>query len=369
MTDWSFIVAPSDVKMRAEVNQAMTCIHSLLLVNIQDTFSGLGEWVYATARQLTDEEKRLNQLFGHYVNCITYISPDVSFPQWVDSVARDAATDVAQATIDWLKDYDGFTSFDALLETRETFVSFIDAVFEAKYSADDEKENAFDAAYWAWHYDLLQSPEQLKQELVSHLRNMWDRHLEAEWRRNERLLRELVATASELDFGSMNAFEATEAITGRNLRGKSKFEDSLEKAHTIYFVPTPHLGPYMGWLGDEDVALTILYGAHAPRDTKLAPSPVLNRSELLVRLNALADDTRLQIIELLVSQGEMCAQDFINELNLSQSSASRHLRQLTASGFLTERRKDIAKCYTLNYERVEDTITAIRTFLKAADSD
>lgn len=369
MTDWDFIVAPSDVTIRLEVNQAMMCIHSLLLVNIEDKFSGLGEWVYTTARQLTDEQKRLNQLFGHYANNITYISPDMSFPRWIDTVDAEPAADVAQATINWLRDQDGFTSFDDILKSREVFVSFIDAVFEAKHNNDDEKENAFDTAYWAWHYDMLQTPEQLKRDLVNHLRRMWGTYLESEWRRNERLMRELVTTASEIDFASMNAFEATEAITGRNLRGKSKFEDSLEKAHTIYFVPTPHLGPYMGWLGDEEVALTILYGAHAPRDTKLAPSPVLNRSELLVRLNALADDTRLQIIELLVTQGEMCAQDFINELNLSQSSASRHLRQLTASGFLTERRKDIAKCYTLNYERVEDTIKAIRTFLKAADTE
>ena len=61
-------------------------------------------------------------------------------------------------------------------------------------------------------------------------------------------------------------------------------------------------------------------------------STALSRSELLVRLNALADETRLKIIELLTQNEEMCAQDFITMLDLSQSSASRHLRQLTHGG-------------------------------------
>ena len=84
---------------------------------------------------------------------------------------------------------------------------------------------------------------------------------------------------------------------------------------------------------------------------------------MLVRLNALADDTRLSILEMLVAEEELCAQDFINRLDLSQSSASRHLRQLTASGFLNERRRDVAKCYSLNSERIEDTMKALKRLL------
>jgi DNA-binding transcriptional ArsR family regulator len=49
---------------------------------------------------------------------------------------------------------------------------------------------------------------------------------------------------------------------------------------------------------------------------------------------------------------------------LSQSSASRHLRQLTASGFLSERRRDVAKCYSLNKERIDDTMHALKDFLR-----
>jgi DNA-binding transcriptional ArsR family regulator len=65
------------------------------------------------------------------------------------------------------------------------------------------------------------------------------------------------------------------------------------------------------------------------------------------------------MVELLAQREEICAQDFMSLLELSQSSASRHLRQLTASGFLTERRRDVAKCYSLNRERLTDTLKAL----------
>jgi ArsR family transcriptional regulator len=68
-------------------------------------------------------------------------------------------------------------------------------------------------------------------------------------------------------------------------------------------------------------------------------------------MNALADDTRLRILEILTKHDELCAQDIIEELGLSQSSVSRHLSQLSATGFLVERRRDVNKCYSLNVDR------------------
>ncbi|MEO0598195.1 MAG: metalloregulator ArsR/SmtB family transcription factor [Chloroflexota bacterium] len=147
------------------------------------------------------------------------------------------------------------------------------------------------------------------------------------------------------------------------MRGKGFFEDRMEKADRLIFMPTAHLGPYISWGKMEEKTLFFFFGVRPPKN---APnrSVDLNRSELLVRLNALADETRLKILELLTEHDEMCAQDFINNLNLSQSSASRHLRQLTASGYLSERRKDVAKCYSLNPDRIDDTIRGLQQFLK-----
>jgi len=94
-----------------------------------------------------------------------------------------------------------------------------------------------------------------------------------------------------------------------------------------------------------------------------AASSALSRSELLVRINGLADDTRLRILQLLVQEGELCAQDIITRLGVSQSSMSRHLSQLRATGYLTERRREVSKCYSLNTERIDDTLRALSHFL------
>ncbi|MBA2284108.1 MAG: metalloregulator ArsR/SmtB family transcription factor [Ktedonobacteraceae bacterium] len=64
----------------------------------------------------------------------------------------------------------------------------------------------------------------------------------------------------------------------------------------------------------------------------------MGRGELRARLAALADETRLRIVDLLVQQDEMHAQDIIAALDLSQSSVSRHLKQLVSMKYLYERR-------------------------------
>ena len=50
-------------------------------------------------------------------------------------------------------------------------------------------------------------------------------------------------------------------------------------------------------------------------------------------------------------------------LDVSQSAASRHLRQLSATGYLTERRRAGEKCYSLNRGRVSNTFHALDQFL------
>ena len=49
---------------------------------------------------------------------------------------------------------------------------------------------------------------------------------------------------------------------------------------------------------------------------------------------------------------------------MSQSSASRHLRQLVATGYLTERRREGAKAYSLNPDRLEETLSYLMRFLR-----
>ncbi len=94
--------------------------------------------------------------------------------------------------------------------------------------------------------------------------------------------------------------------------------------------------------------------------------PDLDRAEILVRLSALADDSRLQILKLISQKGEMRSQDIMRGLDMSQSATSRHLSQLNATGYLVARRCEGAKCYSMNFEKIDDTLNAVSTFLSAS---
>jgi DNA-binding transcriptional ArsR family regulator len=109
-------------------------------------------------------------------------------------------------------------------------------------------------------------------------------------------------------------------------------------------------------------AIRIVFGARLPEGADLH-APDLSRAEILVRLSALADDNRLSILKLVADEGELRSQDIINRLDLSQSAASRHLTQLSATGYLIERRCNGAKCYNINTDRLENTLRAVSTFL------
>ena len=62
---------------------------------------------------------------------------------------------------------------------------------------------------------------------------------------------------------------------------------------------------------------------------------------------ALADETRLTIVALLLRHGELCVCDVMEALQISQSKASRHLRYLKHAGLLTDRREGIWVYYMI----------------------
>lgn len=53
---------------------------------------------------------------------------------------------------------------------------------------------------------------------------------------------------------------------------------------------------------------------------------------------ALADETRLRIVALLLAEQELCVCDIIDSLKLPQSTVSRHLAYLRKSGLVKDRR-------------------------------
>ncbi len=149
-------------------------------------------------------------------------------------------------------------------------------------------------------------------------------------------------------------------MTGKEI-SETKWEDQLLNARDLIFIPNAHIGPYIRTAKVQD-SLYIYFGAHLPEGSDIRV-PELDRAEIVSRISALADDTRLQILQLIAERGEMRSQEIMEVINLSQPSVSRYLSQLTAAGFLQERRANGAKAYILNEDRIEKTLKAVSAFL------
>jgi len=79
---------------------------------------------------------------------------------------------------------------------------------------------------------------------------------------------------------------------------------------------------------------------------------------------AISDETRLKIIEML-SCGEMCACDILEEFNITQPTLSYHMKILSDSGLVNAVRDRSWIRYTLNKENADNAMS----FLKDIISD
>lgn len=373
MADRDLILAPAAVAVSFQLDPALCALDALLLLFSDARLSGVSAWVEQTRAALPPEYRRRNALVIE--GALSVLLPEdrwPSFPAYVDHLAaydpvalRDKAVmplcDPAKQAAKGLPTL----TRDALLTDADAFLAFHESAHEKERADYPELEiEPFDRAFYTDLYHLYQDPPALRELIVSHLRAMWDACLAADWAQHAPMLQEAVDAFNQISYRGLTALEAIRAVTGRSL---SDWEKELAHTERIVFVPSAHIGPYVRLFKTDSPEVYLSFGARLPEGTRRL-SPALSRSELLVRLSALADDTRLQILELLAQGEELCAQDIMTKLDLSQSSASRHLRQLTATGYLLERRREVAKCYSLNPTRVDDTLTALRRFFRAASS-
>ena len=334
--------------------------HSLLLLARADEVSGFDEWVYRTAATMTPEERDTNQLVMigfHYA--VQPRQSFASFPLYLEHLATVRPTHLREKVLDAYIDIarlneagtsEARPTYDAILADVNAFLTFLRRGFGEHVIVEIERQA----------YTYLLDPPALQQLIVGHLRAMWYKYLAVEWERVRPMLQKAVRAFDSVDLNRMERSAAAEYVLGQPLRD-DKWCHKIDDAARVTFVPSAHVGPYTARI-ETGGRLWILFGARQPQDAGEA-APELTRAELLVRLSALADDTRLSILRLVAEQGELRSQDVIGLLDLSQSGASRHLQQLSAAGFLNERRCNGAKCYHLNVERVDDTLAALGAYL------
>lgn len=358
MTDRDFILAPQAVSVSVALEPVYNAMTSLMLLSTADHDPGVSDWIIKTAAGFSAERQWANRIVCGHLSLINATLPDESWPSmpaWLDHLATRDPVALRDQAMNWVCGRElpeiGQVERAPLLADRALFLKVMEQIHT-------HKGKEFDREFYTELHTLLNDPERIKSITINHLREMWEEVLSPEWRRAQPMLQESVTAFQQLDFSGMSGPEAARVITGRDLGNVWE-----SWANRLIFVPSAHIGPYVMRFDSEIESLSwIVFGARQPEGAK-SRSAALSRSELLVQLTALADDIRLRILELLTEHEELCAQDIITMLDLSQSSASRHLRQLTASGYITERRREVSKCYTLNLSRVDNTLHALKTFL------
>jgi len=77
-----------------------------------------------------------------------------------------------------------------------------------------------------------------------------------------------------------------------------------------------------------------------------------NGKKYALVFKALADETRLQIVEML-SCGELCACDILNSFQITQPTLSYHMKILTDSGLIISRKEGSWVIYNINEELIQ----------------
>ena len=89
----------------------------------------------------------------------------------------------------------------------------------------------------------------------------------------------------------------------------------------------------------------------------------MKQSETVRRFHALADETRLRIIDRL-RDGEECVCNLTGPLDIAQSRLSFHLRTLKDAGLVRDRRAGRWVYYTLDLDAVDKAIHELEAFRK-----
>jgi DNA-binding transcriptional ArsR family regulator len=357
------LIAPrKTVSVTFSLEPAYNAIASLSLLDIAEDFTGLGEWVYRTAEVLSPQERHTNRhVLGDAVIHLLGEASWPSFEAWVDDLAaRDAEAlrdDVVHAL--FAKAYDrADREMPAPAEILADSTAFLTLVEEIHAGKREPPERAL----WEDTRGMLIDPPLVQERIVTHLRTLWEGGLAAEWKRHLPVLEESIAAFQLLDMSGLTAIEALMRVSLREVPPPGL--GGWDEVERIIFIPSAHTGPYLLHFGSHGQTMArVIYGARVPEGAAIR-SPALSRSELLMRLNALANDTRLRILELLAPQEELSTSEIMERLDLSQSAASRHLEHLAATGYLIMRGDKRANLYLLNPDQIDRTFRALKAFCR-----
>ncbi|MFZ4655404.1 MAG: metalloregulator ArsR/SmtB family transcription factor [Caldilineaceae bacterium] len=316
---------PLPVTTSVAVEPVYNVLLSLALLTADPTSVKVEPWITETAARLTPQQRHDNRLVFEGLGQALLLDPmPAAFPDYLTALAAQPPTTLTLPP-----------SLD-----QAGFVQQMTATYP---------RNRLDGTLLVEIYQLRQKPEVLHQFITTHLRALWETHLAAEWERSARNLQSMNYLLNKCTWPTTSAQDAIRAFFRRPL--PDAISAQLGGVEQVVFVPSPHVHLHAERFGSPD---TIWIFALANFWTLPLRTEPIQRTEVLAPLSALADETRLHILELLATHQELFAQELITKLEVSQPTVSRHLKQLRSANLITEQRgNDANKSYQLNPEALE----------------
>ncbi len=194
--------------------------------------------------------------------------------------------------------------------------------------------------------NLVLAPEQLKARTVNLVRRFWQDCYSAELERAMPEMRRALRQARSTTYpGVAGAFSE---LSGHRL--PEEVQLALPHVERVTFCPSYHLGNFVQFILYPP-ELILYFNCQRASAVTQPEQDSTSSADLLPGLRALADGTRLRIIEMLRGR-ELYAQEIVGRLGISQSAVSRHLAMLEAADIVGVRPSNGMKYYAINARRL-----------------
>ena len=345
---------------------ALSLTIDLSLLSLAEEYEGFNQWIYSTYAALShDLQSSIRTLFHPFANKLLFDElvrahdlpkmEDLSaFIRWISELSDQTIRASNLTMLRKLAEAAGSAIPDSsIFENGEQMSRTLHALLASKLRKSEIGRLV----------RYLMDAEEMKSELVLLSTRFWDRHYRTEYTRC-RPLEEQSLDLLRSGRISGTARDILVSITGKPV--PEHVDGQIDAARRLVVIPTCHGGPYAsvspieGTNGD----LAIVYNC-LPSKTHSEDARLPTR-ELFAPLKALADETRLDIISLLVGR-ELYAQQIVDRMDISQSAVSRHLRFMVACGVLQERKQEGMKFYAINGEKISEVIAHLDVLRHTVD--
>lgn len=334
-------------------------VHNILcsLCIIDQEVENLSSWVDHTRSIISAEDRKL---CGQCCEAAGFVPRDWTkgFDAWLEYFKSLDPDYIGKTMLDKLvssarSSLPGHVLPDSMLlrQDRSVFGELVQKLYQNMHETACEEIIDRDFAN-------LQDPGGWRDRIAGFITRMWEGSLKEEWSRVQSMVDDSVTAFQEIQLQGTTLEENLCFLTGRD-EVPETWMKIFNKMEEIIWIPSPHIGPYMILFHQTETQAWFISRARLPKGSSVH-SVLLDKADLLIRLSALADPIRLEIVQMAATQGFITTQIIMDGLGLTQSSTSRHLAQLAATGILHVDSGEKTKRYSLNLPRYEETIQSLR---------